>query len=456
MSKRARPTGPQTDNDQILGGYVRNFRCTDVVGTRRRMRFGNHIKDLFARQHTAFQSLLATSPLNTGPGYRSQGTHPLNCRWVTGNSALWPRVLNCPVYVLRTFIPIGMQLDFPSKAQNINFSPTVMYRLQATQVNDNDDWTYSWAYVAVANNVDSDKHNCNLAFMQRGSVGYQSPKICCTSYDCKVLFTAPLSTSADVEVRVVKFSDDDAAPPDAGANLDLVAAIGGTGPVVPTVIRSNNSVFSDSLAQRMYAMHYNRWIHNRNTHPISRFVGPASISEAPPFKTLRRFSKTLCPRPMAAAQLSDTNPVQHMHRVIRRSTKFHRTGFPAFLDRAGATGPAQAIIGNGTGPGSAPAAPGYAQPHLECGIFPEPKDQEWIMISGWTRGAIPGESAIDLNQEISFDVRLDAHFMAAPTPWYNLIPGPGAGIESIPAGRPAPELDPIVEDTKAEVLAEIP
>lgn len=443
-SKRARyaePSGPMTDMDQMLGMYARNFMCTDYIKGRR-MQIGPRLKDLFVNQKVAFQSLISASPSNLGVGYRTQGTYALNTRWITGNSVVWPRKLELPVYVMRTFCPVGTQ-RYGSQVVYKDFTPSVLYRLNAYQNSASEDWRYTWARQPVANNVDTDFPTVNAAFLQEATCNIQAQKVCLKSVDAKVLFSAPTATSCDVEVRLVRFTDSEAAPPDEGLRYDSLYA----NSTVFLNVRQNANDPALDVDIGNYGAYYDRWIHGKNTHPCSKFVGPSHLNGGAPFKTYRKFSKTLASLPRSAANLADTNPVQHLHRVLWKPNRWYDTGADTqeIFDTIG--GPK--LHGNNTGPTNAVSAKNYAMPQFESSLMQDPKTPCWIMISGWTRGSIIDTGVINLAQEPSFDVRMDCHFVAAPSPMFNTVygstgdaPPGGAGL----VAQPVETLDPILEN----------
>jgi hypothetical protein len=380
-STRTHELGP-SENDRV-------FQCTRTYGRKKRFDVQKLLHRLMTSQVWKFQSVTAGVGGVLGTGYRAAGSQPLTSRFVV--AAFPDRSINLPVYCYRLTSPIGTQ-QFADATRIGSFSPQIQYRLRATQTAANAPWRYRWIPVNPTFNASSTLSTLNAAIYEETDADFEDTAYYHHWTEARVMFTAPTSTAATVEVRIVEFTEPEYAPPDAGYENNTTELV--------LSQNSGNLTLNDSARDRVATVFYDTWLHNRQSHPIVRNSRRQDMRGPPPFRTLQKFSTNLAPRTNTN---TDSNPIQYIHIQKLNGSRWYASAQPDLSEN---------------GPGNGPLSTVYDEfpdrRQNNSGIFPKSDQGKWLMVSGFVRGSILNEpAATSLPLEPSFDIHIRAKFSSS-------------------------------------------
>jgi len=433
------PTGPSferpTARDARVGFANRQFSCTMQRGKPRRklMNVKKISNALIIKNTELFQSL------NWSHGgaiaYKNGGKFPLVMEYITGGATPGevPRHALFPVYVFRLNCPSGVgdggyipaTTAFAASPINVSLrqAPVIAYRLNGYQNAVTDPWRYTWepvekygTNVAIGSNCPasylyasgtSTAANCNGIVVGEGV--FKDTEHCHVQSDCQVLFTGSKTNSVDVCCCIVRFTDDQFAPPDEALYLgdaytneqgrvlnpyDRIRYHENAGDLEPGVVRDYDDAEEDTFEAIL-----GPWLTSKIMHPCYAYTSVPGVIHRKAWHESQKFQTSIS---STLTNFSDTAATQYKHRLITRPGRWMNMNTDP-LDKA--------VYPN---PGSAFVVPVDTNKH--CGLFPKRAAQQWLMVSGFDRSSPKsGAWTFSSNTDASFDISIKSVFASART-----------------------------------------
>ncbi|AXH74130.1 MAG: hypothetical protein [Cressdnaviricota sp.] len=366
--------------DVHVGSMANKYVCSSRYGKRKRLATAPIVRKLM--NYNLYRCQMLNNAMIGATGYRSQGSLYLRPRYA-GVSTSYPRSIEYPVYIFRLNVPSGWSVD-PNDDSTIFMRPLVAFRLVGTQNFVDDQFSYRWVPVTRAS---APTVPVRFDIEQKDQDMYStSVRHCYTNAD--VFVSGATAASADIEISIVKFSDEGVAPPD----LFTVGNLND-----PVVFRANSG-YSATLPtaedEERAAAFYDVWLHNRLAHPLSIAKYGKHIQGPAPFEVLQKHRMTLSSRDTTNA---DAGPVQYKHSAVFKAYRWHNTGVQDPFAIAGEPTTSNALTAN------------IDQENV--GMWLQPPDQRWLMVSGFVRSSIDDSSVVFSNLQFpSFDINLSGRF----------------------------------------------
>lgn len=375
------------DGDAMpVGEKSKVVTCKRVYGSNKRMSLTAVVKDMLNEQEIGFQSLVAPF----GQTWKTSGKNPLNMRWIVGGEDVWVepigRSLWFPVYIYRLSCPIGNQTNQGTGGFSEAW-PVCQYRLQGTQDSDGAEWYYTWVPWDPANNMDEtfSTRNCYNSIIEESLFTCQ--KYYHEYSTIKALFTCPTEFPQKVDVNLVRFNKDYVPPDQYLPN--------GTGTI--TTFRQDILDTPSTAARNEW---YTNWLFNKMCHPCISVQNPPGLVGPRPFTIVQKHSMNLNIRDTTAF---GTFGNQYVHTHVYKAHRWHNAMYPHITQQS-------------EGPDVDPFGKVFQkrfQKRDNSGVFPEPDNQVWLMISAQCGNVGAVNSAIAPTTEASFDIAIRGNFKCA-------------------------------------------
>lgn len=381
-----------------VGSKISATQCRTKTGRYKKQNYKGIVEALCYKYKYQYQSLIGTAAEDDS--FRVNGLFDLRSRYLVGIPNTVPQRLALPIYCFRLNVPMcAYQSNLPSAGSNALVAPIIGFRLVAAKGATESTYTYKWEKVDVNQGLNPTNPNFGT-----GWVTYRDSDLLMATnkhrFDgcrAEILYTAPTTVPSSLTVSVVRFTRDSYAPPDeyySGSTIENLRPNSGAWDIAIPVPPDE----PDRLDATAF---WTQFVHNRDGHPLARMSLPYS----------RRLFTTEASKTIDFSPGDTTNKLttglQHKHITSVKGGVWHTVSIE---DKS------ISVPANNLNQDLTYQIPASTYDNKTIGLFPEPTQQKWLMVSSFTRqGYDLNGVAFNPLVHPSFDIRINNAFTSAET-----------------------------------------